>query len=215
MTMYRIALLRWAAFALALAAGAASAQTTTPPPKSMAGPRAAVATFAGGCFWCMEPPFDKLDGVISTIAGYTGGTTQRPTYEQVSGGRTGHTEAVQVTYDPSKVSYEKLLDVFWHNIDPTVKDRQFCDIGSQYRTAIFVHDAEQRRLAEASKAALERTKPFKGAIVTPVVDAGVFYPAEEYHQDYYQKNPIRYRYYRSGCGRDDRLKELWGELAGR
>jgi peptide-methionine (S)-S-oxide reductase len=163
----------------------------------------------------MEPPFDKLDGVISTISGYTGGTTQRPTYEQVSGGRTGHTEAVQVTYDPSKVSYERLLDVFWHNIDPTVKDRQFCDIGSQYRSAIFVHDAEQRRLAEASKAALERSKPFKGAIVTPVVDAGAFYPAEEYHQDYYVKNPVRYRYYRSGCGRDDRLKELWGELAGR
>ena len=117
----------------------------------MAGPRVAVATFAGGCFWCMEPPFDKLDGVISTISGYTGGTVQRPTYEQVSGGRTGHAEAVQVTYDPSKVTYEKLLDVFWHNIDPTVKDRQFCDIGSQYRSAIFVHDAEQRRLAEASQ----------------------------------------------------------------
>jgi peptide-methionine (S)-S-oxide reductase len=163
----------------------------------------------------MEPPFDKLDGVISTISGYTGGTTQRPTYEQVSGGRTGHTEAVQVTYDPSKVSYEKLLDVFWRNIDPTVKDRQFCDIGSQYRSAIFVHDAEQRRLAEASKARLERSKPFKEAIVTPIVDASAFHPAEEYHQDYYLKNPIRYRYYRSGCGRDDRLTELWGALAGR
>jgi peptide-methionine (S)-S-oxide reductase len=203
------------ALALALATGAALAQTPTPPPKSMAGPRVAVATFAGGCFWCMEPPFDKLDGVISTVSGYSGGTTQRPTYEQVSAGRTGHTEVVQVTYDPSKVSYEKLLDVYWHNIDPTVKDRQFCDIGSQYRSAIFVHDAEQRRLAEASKAALERTKPFKGAIVTPVVEAAAFYPAEEYHQDYYLKNPVRYRYYRSGCGRDDRLKELWGELAGR
>jgi len=214
--MFRIVLaLRWAALALALATGATWAQTPTPPPKSMAGPRVAVATFAGGCFWCMEPPYDKLDGVISTISGYTGGTTPRPTYEQVSAGRTGHTEAVQVTYDPSKVSYEKLLDVFWHNIDPTVKDRQFCDIGSQYRSAIFVHDAEQRRLAEASKAALERTKPFKGTIVTPVVDAGAFYPAEEYHQDYYRKNPVRYRYYRSGCGRDDRLKELWGDLAGR
>ena len=214
--MFRIDVARWVLpLALALAAGATCAQGLTPPPKSMAGPRVAVATFAGGCFWCMEPPFDKLDGVISTISGYTGGTTQRPTYEQVSGGRTGHAEAVQVTYDPSKVSYERLLDVFWHNIDPTVRDRQFCDIGSQYRSAIFVHDAEQRRLAEASKAALERTRPFKGAIVTPVVDAGAFYPAEEYHQDYYVKNPIRYRYYRSGCGRDDRLKELWGELAGR
>ena len=213
--MARNILLRFMAFAMAMAAGVALAQTPTPPPKSMAGPRVAVATFAGGCFWCMEPPFDKLDGVISTISGYTGGTTQRPTYEQVSAGRTGHAEAVQVTYDPSKVSYEKLLDVFWHNIDPTVKDRQFCDVGSQYRSAIFVHDAEQRRLAEASKAALERTKPFKEALVTPVVDAGAFYPAEEYHQDFYRKNPIRYQYYRIGCGRDLRLQQLWGERAGR
>ena len=204
-----------AALAAILAFGTASAQTATPPPKSMAGPRIAVATFAGGCFWCMEPPFDKLDGVISTISGYTGGTVPGPTYEQVSAGRTGHTEAVQVTYDPSRIAYEKLLDVFWHNIDPTVKDRQFCDIGSQYRSGIFVHDAEQRRLAEASKAALERSKPFKGAVVTGIVDAGAFYPAEEYHQDYYLKNPIRYRHYRSGCGRDTRLKELWGERAGR
>jgi peptide-methionine (S)-S-oxide reductase len=180
----------------------------------MAGPRVAVATFAGGCFWCMEPPFDKLDGVISTVSGYTGGQVQSPTYEQVSAGRTGHTEAVQVTYDPSKVTYEKLLDVFWRNIDPTVKDRQFCDIGSQYRSGIFVHDAEQRRLAEASKAGLERSKPFKGAIVTEIANAGAFYPAEEYHQDYYLKNPVRYRYYRAGCGRDARLKELWGERAG-
>jgi len=207
--------LRWFAVLLAtLTVGAASAQSSTPPPKSMAGPRVAVATFAGGCFWCMEAPFDKLDGVVSTISGYTGGTVQQPTYEQVSAGRTGHAEAVQVTYDPSKVSYEKLLDVFWHNIDPTVKDRQFCDIGSQYRSAIFVHDGEQRRMAEASKAALERTKPFKGAVVTEIVNAGAFYPAEEYHQDYYMKNPVRYRYYRSSCGRDARLKELWGELAG-
>jgi peptide-methionine (S)-S-oxide reductase len=209
-------LIHWLAAAAAVFAyGTAAGQTATPPPKSMAGPRVAVATFAGGCFWCMEPPFDKLDGVISTISGYTGGTVPGPTYEQVSAGRTGHTEAVQVTYDPSKVTYEKLLDVFWHNIDPTVKDRQFCDIGSQYRSGIFVHDAEQRRLAEASKAALERNKPFKGAVVTAIVDAGAFYPAEEYHQDYYLKNPVRYRHYRSGCGRDARLKELWGELAGR
>jgi peptide-methionine (S)-S-oxide reductase len=132
----------------------------------------------------------------------------------VSSGRTGHTEAVQVAYDPSRVTYEKLLDVFWHNIDPTVRDRQFCDIGSQYRSGIFVHDAEQRRLAEASKAALEKNKPFKAPIVTEVTDAMTFYPAEDYHQDYYQKNPIRYRYYRTGCGRDARLKELWGERAG-
>jgi peptide-methionine (S)-S-oxide reductase len=214
--MNGIRLFHWlVAAAAAVAFGTAASQTATPPPKSMAGPSVAVATFAGGCFWCMEPPFDKLDGVISTISGYTGGTVQGPTYEQVSAGRTGHAEAVQVTYDPSKLTYEKLLDVFWHNIDPTVKDRQFCDIGSQYRSGIFVHGAEQRRLAEASKAALERNKPFKGAVVTGIVDAGAFYPAEEYHQDYYLKNPIRYRYYRSSCGRDDRLKELWGDLAGR
>jgi peptide-methionine (S)-S-oxide reductase len=206
---------RWClAIAAAAFAALVTAQTPTPPPKSVPGPRVAVATFAGGCFWCMEPPFDKIDGVLSTLSGYTGGTTQRPTYEQVSAGRTGHAEAVQVTYDPSKVSYEKLLDVFWHNIDPTVKDRQFCDIGSQYRSAIFVHDAEQRRAAEASKSALQRSKPFKGEVVTEIVDAGAFYPAEEYHQDYYVKNPVRYRYYRAGCGRDARLKELWGELAG-
>ena len=182
----------------------------------MAGPRVAVATFAGGCFWCMEPPFDKLRRRDLDHLGLhrRHDPAPRPTSRSPPGG-TGHAEAVQVVYDPAKVSYEKLLDVFWHNIDPTVKDRQFCDIGSQYRSAIFVHDDEQRRLAEASKATLERTKPFKGAIVTPIVDAGAFYPAEEYHQDYYQKNPIRYRYYRSGCGRDDRLKELWGELAGR
>ncbi|MGB2817098.1 MAG: peptide-methionine (S)-S-oxide reductase MsrA [Burkholderiaceae bacterium] len=213
--MNAISLVRWlAGVAMALAVGAALGQATTPPPKSMAGPRVAVATFAGGCFWCMEPPFDKLDGVLSTISGYTGGTVQNPTYEQVSAGRTGHAEAVQVTYDPSKVTYEKLLDVFWHNIDPTVKDRQFCDIGSQYRSGIFAHDAEQRRLAEASKAGLERTKPFQGAIVTEITNAGAFYPAEEYHQDYYLKNPVRYRYYRAGCGRDARLKELWGDRAG-
>jgi peptide-methionine (S)-S-oxide reductase len=203
------------ALVLAVAVAAVAARSATPPPKSMAGPRVAVATFAGGCFWCMEPPFDKLDGVIATVSGYTGGTVPNPTYEQVSSGRTGHAEAVQVTYDPTRISYAKLLDVFWHNIDPTVKDRQFCDIGSQYRSAIFVHDAEQRRVAEASRAAIERSKPFKGAIVTPIVDAGAFYPAEDYHQDYYLKNPIRYRYYRTGCGRDARLQELWGDQAGR
>ena len=173
----------------------------------------AKATFAGGCFWCMEPPFDKLDGVISTTSGYTGGTKANPTYEQVSAGSTGHAEAVQVTYDPKKVSYEKLLDVFWHNIDPTQKDAQFCDHGTQYRSGIFYHDADQKRLAEASKAALDKSKPFKGAIVTEITQAATFYPAEEYHQDYYLKNPVRYKYYRSGCGRDNRLKEVWGSAA--
>jgi len=172
----------------------------------------AVATFAGGCFWCMEPPYDKLDGVISTTSGYMGGPSKNPTYEEVSAGRTGHTEVVQVRYDPAKVSYAKLLEVFWKNIDPTVKDRQFCDVGSQYRSGIFVHGDDQRKSAEASKSEVERTKPFKDAIVTPIVAATDFWPAEEYHQDYYKKNPVRYKYYRTGCGRDDRLKALWGSV---
>jgi len=170
----------------------------------------AVATFAGGCFWCMEPPFDALPGVLSTTSGYTGGIKSNPTYEEVSSGRTGHAEAVQVVYDPKRVSYAKLLEVFWENIDPTVVNRQFCDIGNQYRTAIFYRGEEQKRLAEASKQALMKAKPFKDDIVTPIVPAGQFWPAEEYHQNYYMKNPVRYRFYRTGCGRDARLKELWG-----
>jgi peptide-methionine (S)-S-oxide reductase len=170
----------------------------------------AVATFAGGCFWCMEPPYDAQEGVISTTSGYMGGARKNPTYEQVSAGGTGHAEVVQVLYDPAKVSYEKLLDIYWRNVDPTVTNRQFCDVGEQYRTAIFVHTDEQRRIADASKAALEKSKPFKEPIVTPVVAAGEFWPAEEYHQDYYRKNPVRYTYYRTGCGRDARLKQLWG-----
>ena len=170
----------------------------------------AKATFAGGCFWCMEGPYDKLPGVISTISGYMGGRTKNPTYEQVSSGRTGHAEVVQVTYDPKRVSYEKLLDVFWRNVDPTQRDGQFCDHGSQYRTAIFYHDEEQRKLAEASRATLVKNKPFKGEIVTPVEKAGEFYAAEDYHQDFYKKSPTRYKIYRAGCGRDARLRELWG-----
>ena len=172
------------------------------------------ATFAGGCFWCMEAPFDKLPGVVSVTSGYTGGNMKHPTYKQVSAGGTGHAEAVQVVYDPTRIGYTKLLDVFWHNTDPTVVDRQFCDVGSQYRTGIFYHSEEQRLLALKSKEALENSKPFKGPIVTEVTKAGEFYPAEEYHQHYYKKNPIRYRYYRNGCGRDQRLKELWGDAAG-
>ena len=183
------------------------AQIQKPPPVY------AKATFAGGCFWCMEPPFDKLPGVISTTAGYTGGHTRNPTYEQVSSGQTGHAEAVEVEYDPKRISYENLLDVFWHNIDPTQRDGQFCDHGSQYRTAIFYHDDEQKRLAEASKAALVKNKPFKGEIVTEITRATEFYRAEDYHQDFYRKNPIRYKFYRTGCGRDARLKELWGKSA--
>jgi peptide-methionine (S)-S-oxide reductase len=177
-------------------------------------PGQAVATFAGGCFWCMEGPFDELPVVVATISGYTGGNKVNPTYEEVSSGMTGHAEAVQVVYDPKKVSYEKLLEVFWVNIDPTVRNRQFCDSGTQYRTAVFYHDEAQRKAAEASKSALERTKPFKEPIVTPIEMAGTFYPAEDYHQDYYQKNPVRYKLYRSGCGRDARLKQLWGDRAG-
>jgi len=172
------------------------------------------ATFAGGCFWCMEHPFDELPGVISVTSGYTGGEMKNPTYEEVSGGGTGHAESIQVVYDPTKISYEKLLAVYWHNIDPTVRDRQFCDYGHQYRSAIFYHTEEQRRLAMESKENLEKTKPFREQIVTEITRAGEFYPAEEYHQHYYRKNPIRYRYYRTGCGRDHRLKELWGNEAG-
>jgi len=173
----------------------------------------AKATFAGGCFWCVEADFDKVDGVISTTSGYIGGRVPNPTYAQVSAGNTGHTEAVEIVFDPRKVSYEKLLDVFWVSIDPTVKDRQFCDIGSQYRAVVFFHDDGQRRAAEASKAALEKNKRFAQPIVTPIEMATTFYPAEDYHQDYYRKNPVRYAYYRSGCGRDARLKELWGDKA--
>jgi peptide-methionine (S)-S-oxide reductase len=170
----------------------------------------AVATFAGGCFWCMEPPFDKLPGVIATTSGYTGGKTENPTYEQVSGGRTGHAEAVQVLYDPTKVTYAQLLDVFWRNIDPHDAGGQFCDRGDQYRTAIFVHDEGQRKLAEESKRALEASGKLKKPIVTEIVAATKFYPAEEYHQDYYKKNPFRYKFYRTNCGRDARLKQVWG-----
>lgn len=177
-------------------------------------PGAAVATFAGGCFWCMESDFDKVPGVLATISGYTGGRKTNPTYEEVSSGTTGHAESVEVAYDPKKVSYEKLLEVYWHNVDPTVKDRQFCDTGSQYRTAIFYHDEAQRKAAEESKRRIEAEKPFKAPIVTAIEMAGPFYPAEDYHQDFYLKNPVRYQFYRKGCGRDARLKELWGDKAG-
>ena len=172
-------------------------------------PQSVTAIFAAGCFWCVEADFDKVDGVISTTSGYTGGRTPNPSYEEVSRGGTGHAEAVEIVYDPAKVSYQKLLDVFWHNVDPLAKDRQFCDRGDQYRSAIFYRDDEQRRLAEASKA--EVAKRFREPIQTEIVAAGPFYKAEEYHQDYYVKNPIRYRFYRYNCGRDARLEELWGK----
>ena len=175
-------------------------------------PGLAKATFAAGCFWCTEEAMDKVSGVISTTSGYMGGNVKNPTYEQVTTGRTGHTEVLQVVYDPKKVSYERLLEQFWVNHDPTVIDRQFCDVGSQYRPSIFYHTAEQKRLAEASKATWDKDKPFKQPIVTPIVAAGDFWPAEDYHQDYYKKNPVRYKFYVTGCGRYARLDGLWGTL---
>lgn len=171
----------------------------------------AKATFAGGCFWCMEGPFESLDGVVSVTVGYTGGTKVNPTYEEVSAGGTGHAESVEIAYDPSKISYGKLLDIFWHNIDPLTKDAQFCDHGHQYRSAIFFHDPAQRKLAEESKTALEASGRFKQPIVTEITPASTFYRAEEYHQHYHQKNPLRYRFYRFSCGRDQRLRQLWGD----
>jgi peptide-methionine (S)-S-oxide reductase len=185
---------------------AQSQQPTGPAPTGFA-----KATFAGGCFWCMEPPFDTLDGVISTTSGYIGGKKANPTYKEVSAGTTGHTEAVEIVYDPKKVSFDRLLEVFWRNIDPTDKSGQFCDRGSQYRPELFVHDASQRKLAEASKAALVKSKPFRSDIVVDITEATTFYAAEDYHQDYYKKNPVRYKYYRNGCGRDARLEALWGK----
>jgi len=170
------------------------------------------ATFAAGCFWCTEEAFEKVPGVVSAVSGYTGGKVKGPSYDQVSSGRTGHTEAVEVTFDPAKVSYDKLLDVFWVNHDPTVKDRQFCDAGSQYRPEIFYRSEEQKRLAEASKAKWEKQKPFRQPILTPITPASEFYPAEEYHQDYYKKNTLQYRFYVTGCGRYQRLDSLWGNL---
>lgn len=193
-----------AAAAAALAAGAALAQGQPAAPL-------AKATFAGGCFWCVEADFDKVAGVVSTTSGYIGGTVANPSYQQVSAKTTGHAEAVEIGFDPTKVSYEQLLTIYWRSIDPTTKDRQFCDAGSPYRTAIYTHGPAQQAAALASLAALEKTKPFKEPIVTTIEPAGPFYAAESYHQDYHQKNPLRYRYYRNGCGRDARLLQLWGK----
>jgi peptide-methionine (S)-S-oxide reductase len=196
-----------AAAALSGAAVRGTAQDAAPPRAALA-----QATFAGGCFWCMEQPFDKLEGVVSTTSGYTAGTVAKPTYEAVSSGRTGHTEAVQIVYDPAKVSYDRLLYVFWRNVDPFDARGQFCDKGSQYRPGIYFHDDEQRRLAEASLRELQGR--FKDPIAVEIAPATAFYAAEDYHQDYYQKNPARYRFYRFGCGRDGRLKQVWGKEAG-
>ena len=186
--------------ALLLAASAAQAQTLS------------TATFAMGCFWCGEEAFEKVAGVVSAVSGYIDGKTKNPTYEQVSSGMTGHTEAVEVKFDPAKVSYEKLLDVFWVNHDPTYMDRQFCDHGSQYRPGIYVHSEAQQKAAEASKAKYDKLKQFRQPLLTPIVKATQFWPAEDYHQDYYKKNPARYKLYATGCGRYSRLDELWGKL---
>lgn len=169
------------------------------------------ATFAGGCFWCMQPPFDQIEGIISTSVGYAGGKEENPTYEQVCAGTTGHLEALQVVYDPARVTYSQLLEIFWKNINPTQADGQFADHGRQYRTAIFYHDEEQKRLAEASRQSLERSGKVQGRIVTDILPATIFYPAEDYHQDYYRKNPLRYQLYHSGSGRERYLEEVWGK----
>lgn len=194
--------------------GAGAAWTQTAAPLSPAASTAR-AIFAGGCFWCVESDFDKVPGVLSTTSGYTGGRTPNPTYEQVSSHSTGHAEVVEIVFDPARVSYAQLVEHFWRTIDPTTKDQQFCDRGSPYRTAIFAMNAEQLKVAQSSKAALEKTKPFKEPIVTEVLLVGTFYPAEDYHQDYYKKNPLRYKYYRTSCGRDARLQQLWGDKAAR
>ena len=172
------------------------------------------AIFAGGCFWCMEPPYDKIDGVLSTISGYSGGHSKNPTYKSVSSGRTGHAEVLQVRYDPARVSYQRLLEIFWRNIDPTRDDGQFCDRGNQYRPAIYYLNEEQLDAAQASKRNIEQTKTFADELKVEITSAGEFYPAEEYHQDYYKKNPVRYKYYRYSCGRDKRLQQLWGDKSG-
>ncbi|TKS61780.1 MAG: peptide-methionine (S)-S-oxide reductase [Nitrospira sp.] len=171
----------------------------------------AKAYFAGGCFWCMEDAFEKVDGVIAVVSGYMGGTVANPTYEQVSAGQTGHAESVEVSYDPAKVSYQKLLEAFWRNVDPVTPNAQFCDHGSQYRSAVYYGTDEEKRLSEESKSAIERSKRFSEPIVTQLVKASMFYTAEDYHQDFYKKNPIRYKYYKFNCGRAQRLEALWGK----
>ncbi len=193
------------------AAIAALALTLSAPVLAQSEAKTEKATFAGGCFWCVEADFDKVDGVLSTTSGYIGGTTQNPTYKTVSAGGTRHAEAVEIVYDPAKVTYAQLLDVFWRSIDPFAKDRQFCDAGDMYRSAIFAHDGTQRALAEQSKRALEQSGKFKEPIQTEIADATTFYPAEDYHQDYYKKNPVKYSFYRWNCGRDQRLEQIWGK----
>ena len=203
-TMYRYASL-FAASMLAMFA--------TPAVFAAADEGLAVATFAGGCFWCVESDFDKVPGVVDTISGYTGGTVESPTYKQVTKGGTGHREAVQIRYDPTQVSYERLLHIFWRSVDPTDSGGQFCDRGESYQTAIFVENEEEQRLAEASREMLQQSMVLDAPVVTPIEPAGAFYPAEDYHQDYYTKNPVRYRVYRFSCGRDKRVRQVWGRQA--
>ena len=195
-----------------IATGALAASAPAAKPASGSAPALEKATFAGGCFWCVETAFEGLTGITSVISGYTDGAQRNPTYEEVSAGRTGHAESVQITYDPRQISYAQLLDIFWRNIDPTQANGQFCDHGTQYRSGIYYHDVTQKRLAEESKRKLETTpQRFKKPIVTEIAAATAFWPAEEYHQDFYRKDPVRYRSYRTGCGRDRRLTELWGK----
>jgi peptide-methionine (S)-S-oxide reductase len=203
-------LLGAAALATPFAARAQTPSAPQPAAQTTAQPTAR-ATFAGGCFWCTEADFDKVPGVVSTTSGYIGGKVANPTYEQVSANKTGHAEAVQIVYDPARVSYQQLLNVYWRSIDPTTVDRQFCDVGNPYRTAIFTHTPEQLQAAKQSLAELEKTKPFPEPIVTQIEPAATFYPAESYHQDYHTRNPVRYKYYRTSCGRDSRLQQLWGK----
>lgn len=194
-----------------LVASAAWGKDGETAPPTPAKPGTEEAIFAGGCFWCMEPPFESLKGVLSVTSGYTGGKVPKPTYEQVSGGGTGHAEAVKIVFNPQELSYDKLLHIFWREIDPLTPDAQFCDRGSQYRSGVFYTNEAQKKAAETSKEELEKSGRFKSKIVTEVTAATTFYPAEEYHQDYYKKNPIRYKFYRSGCGRDAALDKIWGK----
>lgn len=194
---------------LAFASGGTLAEPLGDPPAGRA-----LATFAGGCFWCVEEAFDKVDGVERTTSGYTGGDVPDPSYYEVGGGDTGHAEAVRVVYDPQQVGYRELLDVFWHNIDPTQRDRQFCDRGPEYRSAIFYHGQEQRRLAEETKSRIEASGALPGPVVTEIAAAGPFYAAEERHQNFYEKRPTRYNFYKKACGREARLRAIWGDAAG-
>jgi peptide-methionine (S)-S-oxide reductase len=209
--MYRIALILTAALITVITLPGTLLAEQDNGSNAMTGGNQEIAIFAGGCFWCVESDFDKVPGVTQTVSGYIGGDKKNPTYKVVSRGGTGHTEAVEITYDPKQVSYQQLLEVFWRSIDPTTANSQFCDHGDQYRSGIFYRNGEQQKLASDSKAALEKTKPFKEPIVTEITAATKFYPAEEYHQNYYKKNPLRYKYYRFNCGRDRVLEKLWGK----